>query len=416
MLLNNSKILAAFLWPLGSLISALKNWRQPWAMNIFWIVCIYMGAIQIFLPDGALLGDGADGGRYVMRLIEMHDDSKSLLEQIAYNFVYNGSMDYYQLIMTWLVSRITDNGHILFTCFALVFGYFYSRNIWYVMNRLDNVAGKTMFAFVALFFLACPIWKINGVRMWTATHILVYSILPYVMEGEKRNLKWLIAVPFVHFSFLYITVLSLIYVSLPNRFISGNIILKNVILTVFVLSMVMSSLNIDALATYLEQISPESYEERIELYSADYVLDNAKERISNVNWYVRTSGDICFWAINILLLLCVIGKQRNNEKDYMLYYCLIISALANVASQIPSGGRFITVAHLFSLAYILWRLSIFDDSLFRKVANIAFYPLLITIVFSIREGMDYYGISLVFGNFFTTIFWDNNVPIINFIK
>lgn len=413
---KNSNILIAFFWPFGGLVSALRNWHQPWAMNVFWIVCIYMGAIHIFQLEGVVLEMGADGGRYAMRLIEMHNSYRNLFEQISYDFIYNGSMDYYQLIVTWLVSLLTDNAHVLFGCFAFVFGFFYSRNIWYVLNKIDIVKGKAMYVFVVLLFLACPIWQINGVRMWTAVHIFVYAILPYIMNGEKKNLKWLIVVPFVHFSLLYITTLSLVYVLFPKRIASGNFLFRRVLLIIFILSMVIKSLNIGTVAIYLKQVSPESYEDRIELYTADHVMDNVKEGKSNVNWYVTASSDICFWATNILLLLCAIDKRRNRGKDYMLYYCLALSALANIASQIPSGGRFITIAHLFSFAYILWRLSLFDNSLFRKMANIVVYPLLITILFSIRIGLDYYGVSLLLGNFITSIFWDNNVPIINLIK
>ena len=47
---NRSYIIGSILWPFAGLFAALRNWRQPWAMNVFWVVCAYMGAIQIYHP------------------------------------------------------------------------------------------------------------------------------------------------------------------------------------------------------------------------------------------------------------------------------------------------------------------------------------------------------------------------------
>ena len=136
---SGNKLLLPILWPFAGLISSLKNWRQPWAMNVFWMVCIYLGAIQIFCPAGHVLGDGADGGRYALKLIEMHSSHRGLLEQIAYNFMETNAMDYYQIIVTWIVSLVTDNAHVLFACFAAVFG----SNHYLLQSVRSSCAGQT---------------------------------------------------------------------------------------------------------------------------------------------------------------------------------------------------------------------------------------------------------------------------------
>lgn len=412
---NNSNIINAIIWPFGALISALRNWRQPWAMNVFWVVCIYLGAIQIYHPEGTILGTGADGGRYVLQLIEMHNGSRGLMEQIAYNFVESGSMDYYQLILTWIVSLFTDNGHVLFACFAAVFGFFYSRNMWYVLNRLSGINNKTIIIFVILLFLTCPIWQINGVRMWTAAHIFMYALLPYMWEEDKRRLYWLIAVPFVHFSFLYFVILSVVFVLLPERKIIQSNILKWGLISLFSISLVAGAVKIDSVVNMLEQYSPDSYQDRIELYTRESSFEQVSEGRKQLNWYVTASGSISFWASNILLLVLALKSSVNGNSRRLLYYCLLISSIANIAKHIPSGGRFLVIAHLFSFSLIIWQLCERND-LFKKVAAICAIPLLITIVFTIRSGLDYYGISMLCGNFFTALLWDNNVPLINLIK
>ena len=414
---SNNKVLLAILWPFGALVSALRNWRQPWAMNVFWVVCIYLGAIQIYCPDGTVLGEGADGGRYALNLIEMHNSMRSLWEEIVYNFAFRQSMDYYQIVLTWLISRVTDNGHVLFACFAAVFGFFYSRNMWYVLDRITTKCNWVIYVFIALLFLICAIWQINGVRMWTAAHIFVYALLPYIWEGDKKRLYWLIAVPLVHFSFLYVVVLSAMFVLMPMRIIENSRLVRISLIALFVTSMLVKSLNVASFANILEQYSPESYEDRIELYTTDSAQDNRESARKSVNWYVTASGDIKQWSVNILLLVLSLSSIRKSNEKKLLLYCLLISTIANIASLIPSGGRFVVLAHLFCLPFFLWKLTIESEKTrFNTIARLCAYPLLITIVFGIRTGFDYYPITLVFGNAFTLPFLESNVPLINFIK
>lgn len=413
----NKNVLLAIIWPFGALVSALRNWRQPWAMNVFWMVCVYLGAIQIYHPEGTILGTGADGGRYVLQLIEMHEGSRGLLEQIAYNFSHTLAMDYYQIILTWIVSLFTDNGHVLFACFAAVFGFFYSRNMWYVLNRISRHLSWYAIIFVAILFLICPIWQINGVRMWTAAHVFLYAILPYICEGNKKRLLWLLAVPFIHFSFLYFVVLSAVVVLLPDKLISNSEIVKWGLVVVFIGSLFLSAVNVPAITNVLEKFSPDSYQDRIELYTRDTAFENLEEGRKAFNWYVTASSTVEFWVSNILLLVIAVSRLDEISTRKLLNYSLIISAIANIASQIPSGGRFLVIAHLFSYSIILWQITKNNSSqLILKIAKIAAIPLLITLVFGIRCGLDYYGISLFCGNYLSCLVWDNNVPFINLIK
>lgn len=410
---NNSKIILAILWPFGALVSALRNWRQPWAMNVFWMVCIYMGAIQIYHPAGTILGEGADGGRYALQLIEMHSRNTNFQDL----FTRMVDMDLYQFVLTWVVSLFTNNGHVLFVSFAAVFGFFYSRNMWFVLKRITSTCNASVLIFIAVLFLICPIWQINGVRMWTAAHVFTYALLPYIFEGNRKRLFWLIAVPFIHFSFLYFVVLSSVFVLLPNRFTS-NFIIKWGLVSFFIASMVLTTVNVPAITHALEQFSPESYQDRIDLYTRDVAFDNMYSGRMTVNWYVTLASDIRLWVSNIfLLIIAVVGIKDKHERK-LLYYTLLISSIANIASQLPSGGRFLTIANIFSYSLIIWQISKQNNgsNIINVFARIAAISLIITIIFGIRQGFDYYGISLFFGNFLTSFFWDNNVPFINLIK
>lgn len=414
--MQEKNILATILWPFYGLISVFNNWFYPWSKNIFWLLCVYLGTIQIYCPAGTALGDGADGGRYALQLIDIHNRDLGLFELIRLNIVESGAMDYYQLIVTWMVSLVTDNPHALFACFAIVFGFFYSRNMWYVLDRISISVNTTIFIFICLLFLTCPIWQINGVRMWTAAHIFMYALLPYIWEGNKKRLIWLIAVPLVHFSYLYFVILSLILVLLP-RHISSEMRICTIILGgLLLLSLIVGSLQISAITDFLEKFSPETHQDRIELYTRDSAFENMTNARMKDNWYVSASSNIYYWVSNILLLLLAFNSNFEPNERKLLNFCLLISAIANIASQLPSGGRFLTIAHLFSISFVIWQLCKEVTPLFLNVTKISSMLLVVTLVFNIRIGLDYYGISLIFGNFFTSLLWDDNLPIINFIK
>lgn len=414
--MREKNLFATILWPFYGLISTLNYWRYPWSKNVFWLVCVYLGAIQIYCPAGHVLGDGADGGRYALQLIDMHNRELGLFEQIHFNFAESGTMDYYQLILTWIVSLATDNPHVLFACFAFVFGFFYSRNMWYVLERISGSINITIFIFISLLFLTCPIWQINGVRMWTAAHIYMYSVFPYIWEGDRKRLIWLFAVPFVHFSYLYFVILSLVFVLLPYRVLSENKIVTYCLSILLVLSFIVGTLQLPAITVFLENFSPESYQDRIDIYTADHAFDNMRESRMKVNWYVTASNNIYYWVSNILLLLLSFNSKLVPQERKLLNFCLLISGIANIASQVPSGARFLIIAHLFTISLIIWQLYKKASPFFFRIAKLTSIPLIITIIFSVRTGLDFYGISMIVGNFFTSLIWDNNIPIINFIK
>ena len=155
--IGNNRQTAIFLMlilPFAGLVYSLAHWRESWAKNAFWLACVYLGAVFIFLPAGTTLGGGADGGEYVLRLIDMHNDDSISFWGIISKFQQDQRyMDLYQPLMTLLVSRFTDNGHVLFTLYAFVFGFFYSRNVWYILDKIPYRKLGSVTVFVILLHL-----------------------------------------------------------------------------------------------------------------------------------------------------------------------------------------------------------------------------------------------------------------------
>ena len=419
---SSTAFVLTLVFPFAGLIYTLSHWRESWAKNTFWLACIYMGAVFIYLPEGMILGSGSDGSRYALWLMEMYNDTSITISKILSSYqVDEQTMDLYQPIMTYLVSRVTDNGHVLFAVFAFVFGFFYSRNIWYILEKLPNKRLGNLFILVTLYFLICPITQINGVRMWTALHVFVYAMMPYLLERNRSKIWWVLLTPLIHFSFLYVAIFALVFFVLPYGFKTRGGVLLYLAFAFFVVTLFVNTLNLDAVGGMLEEYSPEAYEDRIEGYVNQGYADARSSAAAKRNWYVAASGTIIRWVYSILLIAlfpCMKRNFKNDEGLMCLYvFTLLLGGFANIMALIPSGGRFQLLSQMFTVPLLLLVvMNVSRGDTFQKLVNIALIPLIIPFFFQARQLFDFFSITLVLGNFITVFFWENNVPLITFIK
>lgn len=407
--------------PIIGLITSLANWRKPWAKNVFWLACVYLGAVFIYWPDGTRLGEGADAGRYAMDLIDLYGNNLSLLEVLARNRLERGVMDYYQPIITYIISRFTDNAHVLFAVFAAVFGFFYSRNVWYILDKLPNKKQGIFVILTILYFLICPITQINGVRMWTALHVYVYALMPYLLDRDKSRLWGLALAPLIHFSFMYVSLLGLAYVILPKHLkVKGGVMQITGLLT-FIITLAINSVNLDVVNGMLMEYTPESYEDRIDMYVNQNAADRRAEGTALSNWYIAVSGLLKKWSIYVLLIFlfpCMKKYFKDDSSLNCLYlFSLIFGAFANMMSLIPTGGRFQVLSLMFMVPVLLLAIFRFPkNDWYFGFAKTAMLFLLIPVIVDFRRLFDFFGITAVFGNFITVFFWESNVPLIEFVK
>lgn len=415
--INN--LLFPILWPFVGLVMSLKNWRQPWAMNMFWIVCMYLGTIQIFHPEGTLLGDGADSGRYVLQLIDMYNNIHSFRDVSKY-FYEGGTIDIFCSTLTFLVSRFTDNGHVFFFFVALIFGFFYSRNVWYILGKLPERLPTWTWVLIMYFFLVCPIWLINGVRMWTATHIFVYGALPYLLDGDKKKLPWCFASILVHHSFIFPVALLSIYLLMSKKIISKQWVIT-ALFVFYILTLTIKSVNLESFNSLLHNYLPSFYEGKIDDYVNEAYAEARQMASKQLSWHVGFFSNIMYWITQVLIVFSYITIVRN-RKSYqwivsLFSFSLLIYGFSNILSSVPSGGRYIVISRMFMVPVFLLVVSYLPlGKYFKSMLPLLLSLLAFSFVFEIRKGMDYYGITLILGNFFTVPFLESNIPLISLIK
>lgn len=397
------------LWPFVSFLFAVKNFKHPKAKLIFWFFCIYFGLV--FIYDVPFSG-GKDSAYYAGELISTHEKSISFenFKSSLYNPETN-NIDLYGPIVIWIVALFTNEPRFLFMILAAVFGYFYAKNLWIIFDKLTSKVTVLLLLFMLAYALVNPIWNINGVRMWTAAQIFLYGNLRYFIFEEKKGLMWSISSVLVHFSFVLPILVLITYTLIPYK----NVY---VLFAIYIFTAFFSEIDLINLKQNLSFI-PDFLQPRVN----SYVDEERAVRLGSrqFSWHVEYASKFLKWII--YLWLCALFLKREFLKNrfpefYRLFlFSLILGSFANLASYIPSGGRFHVLSNSLFLALfiiLVSQLQIKGNIKFFKFISV---PLLFfVILFNLRVSLDYVGVFTFIGNPIIAIFIELRTPLMYYIQ
>ena len=393
--------------PFLGLVQAFKHYKEDWAKNSVWLFVVFYG-YTMYRP---LI---MDSSRYVDKLQELYAAPVSWNTFIT-NFYSDdsGAVDIYQPLVTYLLSLVTQSGNILFAVFGIVFGFFYSRNIWLLID-LAKATKMNRSLWLLLISFACIIgfWDLNGVRMWTAAHIFFYGAFLLLVNQNKKGLFIASLSILVHFSFvLPMSILILFYtVKIPWR----------ILYFFFVASFFISNLNIEAIRARLESVVPEFLIPRVQSYTSDEYIEIVTDMNATANWYINYYNICIGWFILILFTIIYFSKRNLNSysKSFsnLFGFSLLLLSVGNITSLLPSGSRYSLIAQLFGMALLFLFYICCEDSVFRRRIAL-FSPILIFyIIISIRVSFDTVTFMTVLTNPLLASMIDLPIPLINLIK
>ena len=397
--------LITLLSPVIGLFLAFK-WRYKyWAKDLFWIFCSFTGLVIIYTYS-----EDYDIYRYAMQLNEFSYADISFRE-LFQRFFTQEDVDIYQLILVYLTSRFTDNAHLLFFVYAFIYGFFYSRNIWYIYEKKNNQNKSYHMGILILYAaLIWPVWQIAGARFGTAFHLFVYGAMPYICEKDKSKLVFLFLSAFVHFSFIFPIAVFLIYLFLPQK--------RFYVVIFYIITLFIKEIDISLVNELLKAHLPSFLHNRVNAYANE----ESVMRLSEVVWgfHVTFMNYAGYLVIQLLLLSSYyILAELVRKKDMLnqlFFFSLLLGSFSNIFSLIPNGERFNSLSQLFIVTSIIFIFSELEvsHSYRKRILPLAVF-LLIPVVFRIRVGCDYYGFSIL-GNFITAFFIEDSTPVIEYIK
>lgn len=407
--LSIQEILLFLFWPFAALIYGLKQYKSPKAMTLFWFFCIYFG-FSFVIPEN--IKGAADSARYAAKLEVLHNDPVSFnqLKEMFYS-KESGVVDIYEPLVTWFVSLFTGNTSILFAAFATVFGFFYAKNTWIILNRIDKIDSVLLVLFIMEFVLVNPIWNINGVRMWTAAQIFIYGAFRIFLEGKRAGWLWVGTSVFVHFSFAFPVALLILFSFLPLNLA--------ILFLFYFFTLTIAEIDLKVVKNLLA-VLPDFLQGRVTGYTNEEYATGMKSAANNYSWHVVLANQSLKWIKNFwILILFIFKKQWIVENPIVMKIfglALFIGGFANVTSLIPSGGRFTLLANVlfFAVFTLLVSKDYFKNIQLLKRLTVPF--LLFSIVFSIRMGFDYMGFTAIFGNPLIAAFVNEQIALIDFVK
>ncbi len=379
--------------------------------NLFWYGCAFMGFVFIFNP---VFDTGADSTRIAKALVTMHSPDTTIKEVFSDLFVEDGNVDVYQLLVTYIVSIFTSNAHYLFLTMAIIFGFFYSRNVWRILDIIKLSANQTyIWIFIAMLFLVNPIWNINGGRMWVALHVFIYGIFGYFFEKKPLYLIWSFVSIFIHFSLIFPLSLFIILQFLPKKNIYTYFF-------IYLISLFVNDIDMESLKTMIIDYLPKFLIYKADAYLNEELAITISEGVKDWSTYLFVSKYMSMGFKYIVLY--VFWKNIKNIEVNTILRNLMISFLflgffINILSLIPSMGRFMVLTDFIMFALLL--LVISNVNLTNHSANLLKYSsilLILPIFFALRIGTIYYGHSLFWSNFFGALFIEDRNPIIYYVK
>lgn len=399
-------------WPIFSLIYALVNYRSAYSKNIVWLFCAFFGYTFIISnPD-------MDANRYKDWLVKAHKNyayDYNYIDQLKEPYlnkgIYSGT-DIYSHFLTTTVALFTKDFRILFAIVGLIYGYFYSRNIFLIIKHCDkNRLSKIALLIIVTMAFIIPFWNINGYRFYTAAHIFIFAVLKILLDKDRRFALLILLSPLVHFSFILPSAVLCIYYFVGNKIYLYIIAL---IISLFFIDLNPKIVNENA------ELAPLFMQNKVKGYSSiDYVKEVQKSEVG-MNWYVKGHNYALYFCLYTSILLIVFKRKYlaiDKSVVSVISLGILLFATANLVSSIPSMGRFYLVAAI--LLFSGFALAIQNGQYIGVKKYIyLFYliPLSIFLIVEIRIGFDFIGLNTLFLNPLIAPFFPDSPALIDLIK
>jgi hypothetical protein len=397
-------------FPFYGLIQAIKNYRLSWAKNMVWLFVVFYG-YTMFRPIGM------DSTRYAQKLERIYGEEKTWNNFIAsfYSVDENGNaaVDIYEPLMTNFVSFFSNNGSVLFAFFGLVYGFFFSRNIWFLIDEFKTqLHSRLIFILLIVFSCVIGFWELNGVRMWTAAQVFFYGAFLFLYQKKTKGIYFILASALIHFSFFLPIAIFLLYTvfKLPFR----------LVYIFFIASFFMSFFNVTTVSSFLTSVLPEVLLPRVKSYTNEEYIEGYEAFNQGGNWYILYFGKVLNYCIAFLVTVIYFAKNQSYLKDKSFAkfasFSIFLLGMSNLLSSLPSGERYLILAQFFGVAVTVLYFSKYYSLNYKKAVAVASPFLLFFIIISFRKSFDTVSLMTVFTNPVIATILDTPVPLIDLIK
>ena len=376
-------ILAFFIWPFAAFVYALINYRRKSSQ----IIMVLFTGLYAY----SMIAESA--GLDLYRVLE----SAKLYATLSFDQVWaivgglysekdDAGVDIYRDLVAFVVTRFTDNGNVLMMVYGLIYGWLYVLSLKALLsvNRIKNI--YTMFILIS-FSMIFSMDQVAGVRFAAAAYVMFIGIFRFI---QTRQLKFLIVAALsglVHFSFLAVFVVFLLYWWLKP----GNKILYILVIITFLAGNFFGT----SVVNLIDSIGG-SLGARADMYASMETM--ADQTV----WFVKYREEM---MMIYMLLFIIIVKLRNiNLREKRIHaqmygLSLALLSLSNITGNIPHAGyryQFVAVMFFMAYVYLLYRYNFQNRTI--KILSLLSVPFfLLQIIYALRSILFYTPFTLFFG-------------------
>lgn len=360
---NDDKALKLILFlisPFLSFLYSLRRIKTRSSYVVFFLFAVFFG--MAFSVGNYRTESSIDGISYRLRFENYKFVSKSEFSNDFKDFLsFNeGEKDYYFNTVAFYLSRITDNYHVMFMVFAIVFAFFSLKSFKFFIkeDQFDTSLASYVLAYL---FMSNQIFNINGMRMWTAAWIGVYAILQIFGNKNKQYFLLLFITPFFHGSFwifIAVTLFAYLFMKYEKIWIVG-----------FFVSFFVGSTALELLQDASDML-PQFIQRMIASYTDAEYVELRTEGGTGFYWVSKLFGTLVRFYMNFMVYLFIknVKDIKANPKSKALYlFLLVYMTFVNFTMPVPSlGGRYLVLAYPI-IAYI-WLVN-FKDVKYKWMIN-----------------------------------------------
>tara|TARA_B100001146_G_scaffold224592_1_gene243075 strand:- start:484 stop:1722 length:1239 start_codon:yes stop_codon:yes gene_type:complete len=339
-----------FILPVAGFITSLFNIRSKRSAIVYVLFAMLFGYAISFNNTSA------DSYRYAQAFAQF--DNTLDYNKIVEMYRSGELRDMYRLLLFYFISLFSSNPKVLYAFAGLIYGIFSYLSLRVFVKERGAKPDNYVFILVLIFFTYISLANINGFRFWTGGLIFFYSTHQSIIENKSRWLIGVLITPLIHYGFVLMVPLIFIYSFLGSYLFNEkgvSFILFYIFVFAFILSWILGTNAINLSFLSEADILSGAIGDRMNFVNSEQVgntMDRRKESslFLSVQKYFNYGIKI-YVFISVLLIRKLLKKTIENKIRYtrIFSFVLFFYTIAFIATSVPSGARFLNIAHLFML-------------------------------------------------------------------
>jgi hypothetical protein len=402
-----SRIIFFLLWPFGALIFALIRFRERTLKIIFPLFSAYQGFTY------TIASTGLDANDYKQQFQRMAQ-SEGVLSSLSAQYLSgdSGVLDFGVSLISFFVSRLTDDYRFFFAVLGLVMGIFIVNIFWFTVQRV-RFTSYNIFTILLVFsfVLVVGMWDIGG-RWNIAAAIFTYGVVRNEFFNDRKSKIFIGLAVLFHWSFVFGILVYVLYKVIGNRPIFY--------FTLLIISFFTVELNLSFIRDFWYAFAPGFLIESRSSYLDESYSQLVKVNYTENTWYIKYYvKSLQYFLLLVSGYLVVFKQDKLSVNPLLLNFTnvgMFFLAIFKILSAVPSMGRFIVIGLYLLLFSTLLAYSNSKIKFPTPIKYFGYFALTFYIVVRVRIGLDFWNVHTVFGNIFTALVADNPNPLIEGIK